>query len=41
MRTKKQIQERRNTGKKKKYDENNLRYREENREAMRQTQIER
>ena len=26
---------------KKKYDENNLRYREENREAMRQTQIER
>ena len=37
---KKKIQERRKTGKNK-YDENNLRYREESREAMRQTQIER
>ena len=41
MRTKNKTQERRNTGKTDKYDDRNQRYREGNKEAMRQTQRER
>ena len=41
MGTKNKIQERRSTGKTDKYDDRNQRYREGNKEAMRQTQRER
>ena len=41
MRTKDKIQERRNTGKNRQINEKNAKYRQGNREAMRQTQRER